>query len=72
MAPWGQEIMRVRESKVITIKTLGLNQKPITHSKRWETNGNTDGKTELPHGFNEPSDHPYMEATSLEKYCLKN
>ena len=36
MAPWRHEIMRVRESKVITIKTLGLNQKHISHFKRWE------------------------------------
>lgn len=44
MAPWRQEIMRVRESKVITIKTLGLHQKHITHSKRWERNANTGGR----------------------------
>lgn len=41
MAPWRHEIMRVRESKVITIKTLGLNQKHISHFKRWERNANT-------------------------------
>lgn len=33
MAPRRHEIMRVRERKVITIKTLGLNQKHITHFK---------------------------------------
>lgn len=34
MAPRRHEIMRVRESKVITIKTLGLNQEHISHFKR--------------------------------------
>lgn len=33
MAPQRQEIMRVRESKVITIKTLGLHQKHISRSQ---------------------------------------
>lgn len=42
MAPRRHEIMRVRESKVITIKTLGLNQEHISHFKRErERNANT-------------------------------
>ncbi len=44
MAPLRHEIMSVRESKVITIKTLGLNQKHITHFKRCERNANTGAK----------------------------
>lgn len=41
MAPRRYEIMRVRESKVITIKTLGFNQNHITHFKVWQRNANT-------------------------------
>lgn len=44
MVPWRYEIMRVRESKVITIKTLGFNQNHITHFKAWQRNANRGGR----------------------------